>query len=1302
MLSRIFAVLMLALCWAVPAHATFTLDQAGTAIITNGGFEAALGAEWACNNCSTLVLDTATVKTGINSLKTLTGTSAVIQQQITVTPNTAIPFYVKVRDGHASKGATLRVRDASYDDAGNTLCTVSDTVSNSGVWTLLTCTVPDTNTASTLYLQFVNSGTTMYFDDASYGAIAFTLPSGSTGRRVSLYDPKGDEVAYGIAGDTSVTIAEPVGSGTYYWRITDTDGAAFLDNTAFVTVGNADSWSWTNASLSKEATWGLVSVGNETDGYAMKLQRNGADYGFFGPALGANLAAGKTASASSSYSGTCGQDGSVCNANDGLNTRWLTTAAAPQWVCIDLASAQSFNRVHLTTWTGENYGGRNIKIQSSDTDCSTDMVDVSGTGGSVTDRPQKEALTVFTFTTVTKRYARVYFSSVYGRAELVEVEVYYDDGASNPRWGIDQLVWRATSESGYRYLGALKFTALTNEPDGSVTLSRTLTQSTNTLGISVNYKLMSPNVWRKRYTITPNSAGYLILRDALQYSSSLCFKNGSQTHGACVTANNDTAAFQTGGVGTPYIFGQTADNGCNAKWSLNTTYKSTEVTGLKYQDGYVSNYVTYGKRSDSLSYMPLVANQTEVFDVIVFRELDPMPYAAKLRGTIALADSKERLGFNVDDKAVWSAGYQLVRIPRMDKADICMAYPSRWYAGDGMYPTDMVWMVIGLDDVKVTQKVITAFSKATQGVGALIQNTDAFTLSPPSFTTTGKSRGSIAQVLGFAVRKGHVQIAASCDAGDESCVTTTMRDDLFNAIDPTYPADGSDIFSGMCCDSLEPTLLAGGNFVDVFSDPVGEPFIIYRSLQDAGANIDTDKLTNLKAKYSNQYDATDGYIHWGKYGHWRPRTDAGASGGQYYEAAGDWVTTTTARFVVPAGHSAATITLHYRKATNYGKVIVKKNGTAVTGSPLDLYAASPVFSSTVLTETVSEGDVITLEATNTKNASSTSYRFSLDKIVVGASTYEENDSSGVFQCGSIGGDCLNGYTRGWKRWKSPGLVLIPEFISRSVYKESVLTDAQIRSHIGNMPTGNMGNGTFNDYYMMETDECVPIGYYYLGGCGYYQNGGSWFVFDAVPLRLASSYMTDDPLFYKWDEKNNKMALSGTWATETGAYYQQYVWKSSTAASTIEFSKVHLSDAWVYMITGAGQGTAKIYFDNGGGYDAGTTVDLSAVSNPVYSQTGLTYGANYRIKIEVVSGTVRLDYIKTKTKPSYLLSERRKQEFEITPWTKEWMHQDYASSTYKTSVGTSVDYYGWNILYGGLSAYPKFRWMMNDIYLRRAN
>jgi len=132
---------------------------------------------------------------------------------------------------------------------------------------------------------------------------------------------------------------------------------------------------------------------------------------------GINLALGKTASASSTYSGY-----SPSAINDEDISQWYQWASdgspMPQWVQLDLGSSLSFNRVEL--YTKNNYELRGYKIQYWNGAVWQDCVEVTG---------NTQSHRTHTFLTVTGSKIRVYCTqgdSATNYARVDELELYYD------------------------------------------------------------------------------------------------------------------------------------------------------------------------------------------------------------------------------------------------------------------------------------------------------------------------------------------------------------------------------------------------------------------------------------------------------------------------------------------------------------------------------------------------------------------------------------------------------------------------------------------------------------------------------------------------------------------------------------------------------------------------------------------------------------------------------------------------------------------------------------------------------------
>lgn len=1644
-------ILVLMLLWAGAAEAAFTYngqqqESYGSNLLANNSFESTPTSEWPCSRLygggcygsgsnyigrvSTPVFEggwSGYLKSQYDSYE---GTYAydVSSQSITLTANKEYKVEAYAYDTATSAGLTLKVTNTNET---NTLCTTTDIASNQNIYTYLTCTVPNTNTITSARVMVHGSDTatgqpiSYYVDAVSIREyfppgtdVKLHLPAGANaGRKVYLYDTSGN-LAYTATVDDATDTASiaSVTTGTYFWYVTDVDGVTFLDNSDWVTVANGDDFTWTNSNLTKDATWGMTVAGDASNGYYMKLQRNGSDYLFMGSALGTNLASGKTASASS-------ETNPASNAIDGdPNTKWYTSSTSGQWLCIDFGSAITFNRVIYYQRT-ENpvsetgYGGNSIAVQVSAADTGCSAGDMATITGGTESRKQQQFMTSIGFPAQTKRYVRLYYTSVYTRPEAYEIEVY-NETPSNVASDMEYLVIRKDSDLSSKFFSGLRYDSYANEPDGSVTFTKNVSEWFN---LSVNYKQMSSVSWRKRVTYSTSVDSASEFKFALhKYSPPSCvFTIGStltsQTddHGACATRNGDSYSptyggaeynFQSMAFGFPHVFGITPDAGCYAQWySSPENYYSSDhehVSGLQVEDNWTQAYTVLSRKQASgtegqgLVQKPnfvTKAGQTYTFDVIVFRSTDPSPYESQRQMYASYTDGKGQ-ALSADNKPLYAVAHQTNFITNNN--DYCLQGLNPHDTGRGMTigVPSMTWAMIGLSDRDLFLKNFLAYRKSTgmdegYGNGSSVTPEDAFNSNPPSLINDAKPPFNSAILLGYAVQKGWVSVQASC-SDYLTCVTSAERDDLLTSVNSYLPTSGTIRTYGFMMDQAGAVMYTNNwdNSWDSYANTLMYYYAGYKGLQATGASIDTARLNNLKSEIQALYDATDGYIHFSKFGHWRAISSGAASGGQFNEGAGDPIAPTSARFVAPIGGSA---TLYVRKANNYGNMAVMKNGVAISGSPFDLYDTSDLWSiydinyeeiwnsggyenlygkqtrtygsappvasemygksfmvphyksvsfassnnriqiraksytngptgiqvffadgvdctgiswscrqyfpnvlpadgnwydvELIMTDpnwtdgdsitmlrfdlvdqaslgtaqfdwvkvsdgvtpitisdfnvdgpfasinlgTVSTGDVFEFYATNTKNASSAAYKLGIDKVTIDVNTYEENNAA--FACDDyetspgvsvLASDCRDGYSLGWKRWKSSTMLLY-ELMIRNLYNENIFSDAQVKSHVEKLPTGNQGYGTFVSQVQTEKDACIygassnpwtgQNGYFTLNDfvdcIGSGANGGSALVFDLANLQLIKKYLNDDLIWYRFDEKTDRLKATGAWANEkvedlrwgknqisniynlengvfylpfTGTsapyitkdvpdfsasynritlrvrnfkngptdivvyflangcswhtcsqtfsgvltadntwqivnldmthanwtgnitsidiqfngataldtllvdyirrseaglntisfdefyspYYRRYVWKSSTIGDTLELTAVPFTDLELYMATGLNQGTIKVYFDNGSGYDAGTIVDLSTALNPVYTKAGLAYASTYKIKVEILSGTVRLDYLRAKTKPSYLMSERFKEEFYKHPYPKEYVVTDFTNTYFR--------------------------------------
>lgn len=1000
-------ILALMILWAGAAEATFTYNGTqqgsyGSNLLSNPTFEAT-PTEWPCSN----VFGGACYSGGAGYIGRVTnpvyeGTYSgylrsqydsyegaysydKVLQNVTLTAYKEYKIEAQVRDTATSAGLTIKATNTG--ETAN-LCTVTDTASNQDVWTYVTCTITNTNTITAGRILIYGSDTptgqpiSYYVDDVKIreytppgNDVKLNLPAGSTGRKVYLYNTSGDVAYTATVTDTLATVAS-VTTGTYFWYITDTDGVTFLDNSDWVTVTNGDEFTWTNSGLAKDATWGFVIAGdsnsngncldNGDSGCSMKLTRNGSEYLFMGSGFGTNYSIGATASASSATN-------PASYAIDGnFNTKWYTTSTSGQWLCIDFGTPVTRNRVvyfQKTELSGSEtgFGGNSVSVQVSPDDTGCTDAGMATISGATEARKQEQFVTSIGFPAQTKRYWRLYYTTVYTRPEAYEVQ-FYNEGASNVPADIEYLVVRKDSDLSSNFVNGLKYDSYVTESDGSVTFTKNVTGWFN---LSVNYKQMSTIAWRKRVLYSTSMDAASEFKFTLhKYAPAGCFYvRGSQwdvqddDYGACGSAAYDSYSptsadkqinLHTYAFGTPYIFGITPDSGCYAQWydSPENYYGNDQerIVEQKADDNWtqmssvLSRKQEGGTGIDGPVQKPSFitkAGQTYTFDVVIYRSVTPTPYMGQKNAYVSYADAKGQT-LSDDVKTLWSVAHQKNYITNNN--DQCLQIRDSHNAGRGATAgtIDYTWSLIGLSDQDLYLKNLRAYRKSaglnySYGNGSSIVPEDPFNSTP---TMTGNSKNAFisAILLGYAVQKGWVSVQSSC-SNDLACVTAAERDAVLAAVQAYFPTSGTVRTYGMHLDNLGSLWYTNnwGNAYDSYTNTLIMYYFAYKSLQAAGANVDLTRLANAKAELQALYDATDGYVHFSKFGHAVPQSSGVASGGQFYELAGDPIAPATARFVAPVGGAA---TAYVRKAGDYGNMAVLKNGIAISGSPFDMYDTS--------------------------------------------------------------------------------------------------------------------------------------------------------------------------------------------------------------------------------------------------------------------------------------------------------------------------------------------------------------------------
>lgn len=1008
-LIRVIIVLYM-LATASPAFATFTYDGpaggGGSNPVQNPDMELTANwieyeAAWNWVPHATTDYTTSLAQSGARSYKINMGWTDGedtyrdgIYQGITVTANTEYVFKAWVRDDANTGGMQIRVSTA-IKGGGTVICETGDATSNINVWTQITCTVPNTNTNTSLYVAFLSptyqAGKFGYVDNITLeaqpdvGNIYLTLPAGSTGRVVSVTNDSGTVAAQQTAAGTSMTLAG-LSNGNYYFSITDTDGKTFLDNSAFAALAPqtvSENWSWTNANLAKDATWDLVLHGdtdangncldNGASGCYHTITRNGTDYLDLGPRLGANLAAGKTVTAS----GT-----GAANLTDGnKNTYWSGATSGTESVCIDLGSAQAFNRIDLFArstgyaayYTFKSFGPKDpvIEVSSADTDCT------AGTWSSAASytRTAKENGLVFlslSFPAQTKRFVRVK-GTTWGTntdqttASMQEVEIY-NEGAGNSGSDVHHLVLTrqtpAGGEGAYRSLVSrvgVKWDSYIVEADGTKTFTKAFASTDFNAELKVNYKKIA-DTWRARYTVSSDQPTYMQVHlGIMKYMSSSVpclaaepwtfeWSDGREV-GTCTwkAANHPVARLgpPVSVMGTPYMFGVAADSGCQAQYSK-SGWDSTgdghthDVVEFKKTSNWAASVVQYGQEETNNPPDFRVDATPRWFDVALSREVLPEYEYAVKTAVASLADAKNKTNFDEHNKLLYASA--LGRLGRMASApENCLSIHHRQHTDKDAHPIDNALSVVGLNEQKAVLDQIYAWRRGDMdgnGYSAYVMMTDNLNNSPGSFVTPPNKQSyseGAAYMLAFAKTRGWLTVTADCTITDKTCISNAERDELYANINAQISANG-DLWGGW--GHLYPAEAGATAYnSDVYTWRLAQFYVVYKGLQLLGANVDTVKLSNMKTVLQSLYDGTDGYIRIVKYGPWLSYGNSAASGGNYKLGRPELATPTGARFVVPSGHTNAAWSFTYAAGAGNGKVSIKKNGTPVAESPLDQYGS---------------------------------------------------------------------------------------------------------------------------------------------------------------------------------------------------------------------------------------------------------------------------------------------------------------------------------------------------------------------------
>lgn len=1044
-----------------PALATFSFTSNSwppDATIINPDFETALGSEWQCDGPPNCVRDNTVFQNGSYSYKLPIiddgdGGPLVIrgQQAFTVTPNKAIIVTVRVRDTHAGLATKVMLSTGTWG-GGTSYCSVYDNPSNINVWTDIICNIPSNNTASTLYLSFGSNitaepgyiGENRYIDNITVsestgilGEVTLNLPVNSSGRTISLYDSGGVEKQVIEATSNSVTFTG-VTNGSYFFRVTDTEGTIFLDNSDYISLApqtKAEVWEWTNANLTKDATWNLVlngdtnSNGNCLDngetGCYMRLQRNGSNFLQMSAGLGSNLALNKTVVTSSTISGTCGQVGSNCNATDGnVNTRWTASGTTNQWVCVDLGSVTSFNKIQLTA--RPEIVGQNIiwyappgnyttlfdytptvefKVSPTDTGCNASDFQNIGSSTSIR-RLGYQQLLEAGFATQNKRYIKISYVGTGSNFSASEIFVYNESANETP--GDIEHLQLSKDDYTYKFETNIRYDSYINEQDGSITFTKNYPGWIN---MSVNYKQNADgNSWVKRFTITALTNLTMGLKNVLQSyeinNISKCFYttsdnlDGSDTSGTCGTyknrmsnipeevyvVSNDGEFVVNPIIGFaptfPAIFGLMPDNGANAHYKSSTVQhnwanSSQSISSLTATEIGTQIHLLYSERKqvgDFIFYM--LNGKTYTFDVIVYRSVDPTFIQSNANGYTAYADAKGKTYLSKENKIFWTLTHQKYQ-PILIASDQLEYYLPSMNHYDRMWIEQSIWGVMGLNDREITQSILYIYRYSTleNSIGScnFIPADSTLSLSSPSLVDHCKVSFStqFSLLLGFAITRGHISVRPDCPLFDKTCIFPYERDDLLNNLLQFIPNNGENNTTAMFINPGFITSIGDtASNSDVSAYETGSALIALRSLLSAGAKVDPAKVEVVQNLFKSFYSASDGYILTSKYGFWQHKVNNGASGGTYKEGQGFPNTIgkgSYARFVVPSGHTNSTLSFTYRTQPNSGFINIYKNGNLTIDSPIDLYVANLPFKNVIWDPTNTWLDYVYYPNTNAPN-----------------------------------------------------------------------------------------------------------------------------------------------------------------------------------------------------------------------------------------------------------------------------------------------------------------------------------------------
>lgn len=247
-------------------------SQGDPVTLINPSFESNIGSEWTCSGCARSA-GPPTPHAGLYAAYGIgMGSEKMITQQFTVSANKPYIATAWVHDNSALSGATLRVRSSTI-----VLCTTADTVGNINMWTKLSCNIPDTNTATALYVDVIYSeaDTTFFIDDFAVTPTATYSPEvqplcsrdASTLSRLncSAANFTGESPGFNVGNGLSMVLFD----GKYYRvsTIVDFDTLEMSENISCTTCSNLTTRIWKQIKTSHGAEqykWLFNSWRNET------------------------------------------------------------------------------------------------------------------------------------------------------------------------------------------------------------------------------------------------------------------------------------------------------------------------------------------------------------------------------------------------------------------------------------------------------------------------------------------------------------------------------------------------------------------------------------------------------------------------------------------------------------------------------------------------------------------------------------------------------------------------------------------------------------------------------------------------------------------------------------------------------------------------------------------------------------------------------------------------------------------------------------------------------------------------------